>query len=107
MTDRAKRGATAVHPGKSRQESLVGCWCAQDDPPAGNCEISKELEYRSDYPQLRACEVGCETVSSYGADRVPESLLDPEVGTNFQSKDPSFRRVSRRNPWVSLNRFSM
>jgi hypothetical protein len=34
-------------------------------------------------------------------------VLEPDVGTNFQSKDPSARSVSRRNPWVSLNRFSM
>jgi hypothetical protein len=44
---------------------------------------------------------------SYGAERVPESVLEPDVGTKFQSKDPSPCRVSRRNPWVSLNRFSM
>jgi hypothetical protein len=41
------------------------------------------------------------------AERVPASVLDPDVGTNSQSKDPSALSVSRRNPWVSLNRFTM
>jgi len=43
----------------------------------------------------------------YGAERVPASVPDPDVGTKFQSKDPLSRSVIRRNPWVSLNRFTM
>lgn len=34
----------------------------------------------------------------YGAERVPASVSDPDVGTKFQSKDPLSRSVIRRNP---------
>jgi hypothetical protein len=34
----------------------------------------------------------------YDAERVPASVLDPDVGTKFQSKDPLSRSVIRRNP---------
>lgn len=34
----------------------------------------------------------------YGAERVPASAPDPDVGTKFQSKDPLSRSVIRRNP---------
>ena len=48
--------------------------------------------------QYSAYLTGLAVAFYYGAGRVPESVPDPVVGTNFQSKDPLSRSVIRRNP---------